>query len=189
MSQFPAFLNELLANPPTAGNGIHNWLFCAARQLHVHMGTVEMERLLLEKAQECGRHVPIQEIRDAIKNSQTCAWTPTEQGPENSHAKPEPKNPPPDIAAIDRIVTNGIGLYDLWERSEIRFGGADNPPQTEVVIDSIFPGNPLLWVGKTSEQFATAPAQRLARVPKPAAFNRSQSDDQGHRNNEIRSPQ
>jgi hypothetical protein len=155
MSEFPAFLNELLAIPPKAGNGVHSWLFRVARQLHAHLGTVEMERLLVEKVEGCGRHVPLSEIRDAIKNSARCAWTPAEQEPESSFAKPEPKNPKPDIAVIDRIVTNGIGIYDLWERSEIRFGDAHGPPQTEYIIDSIFPGDPLLCVGKSSTRFST----------------------------------
>jgi hypothetical protein len=169
MSTFPAFLNERLNNPPTAGTGVHIWLFSTARQLHAHMGTLQMEQLLLEKVQGCGRHVPIREIREAIKNSASCAWSPEEQEPANGQARPEPKNPEPDLAAIDRIVTGGIGLYDLYERSEIRFGDADGPPQTEYVIDSIFPGNPLLCVGKSSEQFNTRRRSiwrgRLSQLP------------------------
>jgi hypothetical protein len=155
MSQFPAFLNELLASRPTAGNGIHQWLFCVARHLHAHIGRIEMERLLIEKVQGCGRNVPVHEIRDAVNNSAGCAWSPADQESENGQAKPEPKNAQPDIAAIDRIVTHGLGLYDLWERSEIRFSDADGPPQTEYIIDSIFPGNPLLCVGKSSSEFST----------------------------------
>jgi hypothetical protein len=155
MNEFPAFLNELLANPPRAGNGVHPWLFRIARQLHAHMGRIEMERLLVEKVQGCGRHVPIHEIREAIKNSANCAWTPAEQEPENGQAKSERKNPPPDREAIHKIVRNRIGLYDLRERSEIRFGDADGPPQTEYIIDSIFPGDPLLCVGKSSSEFST----------------------------------
>jgi hypothetical protein len=119
------------------------------------MGTMQMETLLVEKVRECGRHVPRSEIRDAIKNSANCAWTPTEQKPEGSFTKPEPKNPEPDYAAIYRIVMRGIELYDLWERSEIRFGDADGPPQTEWIIDCIFLGDPLLCVGKSQSQFST----------------------------------
>ena len=155
MNEFPAFLNELLANPPTAGNGVHLWLFCAARQLHAHMGTVEMERLLTQRVQGCGRHVPIREIREAIKHSASCAWTPAEGNTGNGYARREPKNPEPDLTAINRKVSGGIGLYDLWEGSEIRFGDADGAPQTEYIVDSIFPNDPLLCVGKSSLQFRT----------------------------------
>ena len=151
----PIFLENLLANPPTAGNGVHCWLFSVARHLHAHMGTLQMEKLLAEKVKGCGRHVPLSEIRDAIKNSANCAWSPTEHHPENGHAEREPKNPQPDFAAIYQIVIGGIGLYDLWERSEIRFGDAEGPSQTEYVIDSIFPGDPLLCVGKSSSLFST----------------------------------
>jgi hypothetical protein len=61
---FPKFLDELLANPPTAGTGVHNWLFKVSRQLHAHMGMVEMENFLQKKVKGCGRYVPIREIRD-----------------------------------------------------------------------------------------------------------------------------
>jgi len=92
MSELPPFLHELLANPPTAGAGVHSWLFCVARHLHAHLGTMQMEALLREKLQNCGRHVPTREIREAINHSASCAWTPDQRWTEGAHPKPEPKN-------------------------------------------------------------------------------------------------
>jgi hypothetical protein len=86
----PVFLENLLANPPTAGNGVHLWLFSVARQLHAHMGTLEMEKLLSQKVQACGRPVPIREVREAIKHSASYAWSPTDRDSETFSAKPEP---------------------------------------------------------------------------------------------------
>lgn len=51
---FPKFLDELLANPPTAGTGVHNWLFKVSRQLHAHMGMVEMENFCRKKLKAAG---------------------------------------------------------------------------------------------------------------------------------------
>ena len=45
-SEFPPFLRELIDNPPQAGNGIHHWLFKAARQLHAHLPSCEIVSLL-----------------------------------------------------------------------------------------------------------------------------------------------
>jgi hypothetical protein len=153
---FPKFLDELLANPPTAGTGVHNWLFKVSRQLHAHMGMVEMENFLQKKVKGCGRYVPIREIRDAIQHSASCAWTPggkTEQsyfGPHHSQ-----KDSKPALEVIDRIVHEGAGVYDLWEQSPHRFGDADGPPQTEMLIDALFPGDPLLCVAESNSEFST----------------------------------
>lgn len=32
--ELPPFLQDLLSAPPRAGEGVHNWLFSVARQLH-----------------------------------------------------------------------------------------------------------------------------------------------------------
>jgi hypothetical protein len=149
----PEWLETMLANPPTAGNGVHDWLFQTARQLHAHMGTVEIEKTLEARLEGCGRHVPMREIRDAIKNSSRCAWEPT--GQTGVTQTPLPLRPEADTAQIDRIVRTGIGLYDFWECSPVRFDDADGPLQTEYVIDQLIPGNPLLCVGKSSSEFAT----------------------------------
>jgi hypothetical protein len=144
----------MLANPPTAGNGVHDWLFQVSRQLHAHMGTVEIEKLLEVRLEGCGRYVSKREIRDAVKNSARCAWEPTGQTG-GVTLTPQDRRNNPDPAEIDQIVRTGIDLYDLWEQSPIRFEATDDPPQTEYIIDQLFPGNPLLCVGKASAEFAT----------------------------------
>jgi hypothetical protein len=61
--------------------------------------------------------------------------------------------PQADFEKIRQIVAAGGGLYDLWERSPIRYG--DDQPHTDEIIDTLFPGDPLLCVGKTQMCFAT----------------------------------
>src|ERR1019366_5201234 len=75
-SALPPFVEEMLAAPPHAGEGVHNWLFRIARQLHAHLPAVEIIALLESRAQGCGRHVSRKEITDAVQNALACAWQP-----------------------------------------------------------------------------------------------------------------
>jgi hypothetical protein len=68
-------------------------------------------------------------------------------------SKPEPAWPKPDLDAINHIVSAGGSLYDLWERSPIRFDGSST--HAEEIIDILLPGNPLLCVAKSNAFFAT----------------------------------
>jgi hypothetical protein len=65
----------------------------------------------------------------------------------------EPRWPARNLEQIDAIVRAGYGLYDLWERSPIRFD--DDTNHAEEIIDVLFPGNPMLCIGKTAMDFAT----------------------------------
>jgi len=51
------------------------------------------------------------------------------------------------------LAKDGPGLYDLWERSPARFDAEGN--YAEEVVDALFPGNPLLCIGKSNFLFAT----------------------------------
>lgn len=64
--------------------------------------------------------------------------------------KPWPDPSPERIAAI---LADGYGLVDLWEASPIRLDDAEQ--KTEAIIDSLFPGNPLLCCGWSSRDFDT----------------------------------
>jgi hypothetical protein len=65
----------------------------------------------------------------------------------------------PDVNHEQReaVIATGIGLVDLWEVSPIRFD--DGEQHTEAIIDRLFPGNPLLCVGMSNSNFATAPRE------------------------------
>jgi hypothetical protein len=51
------------------------------------------------------------------------------------------------------IAGIGRGLVDLWEMSPSRF--ENNDSYCEEIIDTLFPGNPLLCVGRSKSEFAT----------------------------------
>jgi len=148
--QFPAFLQEMLESPPHAGEGVHDWLFCVARQLHWHMPALEIVSLLESRVENCGRFVPRSEIVSAVQNSLPCAWQP---GNRSQPIQAAPKWPSVNLEQREAIIRDGGGLVDLWENSPVRFD--DNDAHTEALIDALFPGDPLLCCGLSDSDFDT----------------------------------
>ena len=153
--QLPQFLQDVIASPPRAGEGVHLWLFAIARQLHAHLPAGEIVALLERRVADCGRHVPRNEIVEAVRNSIHCAWQP------NQSATTKPaysKWPAVNREQREVIIRDGGGLADLWELSPVRI--EDNKPHTEAIIDRLFPGNPLLCCGKSNSDFDTRPREQ-----------------------------
>jgi hypothetical protein len=149
----PAWLSDLLANPPRAGEGVHAWLFRAARQLHAHSPATEVVRILEAAVSNCGRHVPHSEIVAAVQNSIGCAWQPRGNGYTPAAAS---KWPVRNEARV-KAVSDGCGLVDLWELSPVCID--DNSQRTEETIDRLFPHNPVLCCGKSQSDFDTKPRE------------------------------
>ena len=150
----PSFVEEMLAAAPRAGEGVHNWLFKIARQLHAHLPAGEIVNLLENRVTNCGRHVPRSEIEDAVKNSIPCAW--------QSQCNVAPVQSAPKWPLVNQeqravILRDNGGLADLWELSKPRI--EDNGQHTEEIVDKLFPGNPLLCCGKSSQEFDTRPRE------------------------------
>ena len=154
MKTLPPFVDEMLAAPPCAGEGVHNWLFRVARQLHSHLPAGEIVNLLESRAQGCGRHVSRKEIEDAVKNSIPCAWQPKGNAAPVQSAAKWPKVNQEQRAAILR---DGGGLADLWELSKPRI--EDSGQHTETIINQLFPGDALLCCGQSSQEFDTRPRE------------------------------
>jgi hypothetical protein len=152
--EIPDFLREMLATPPRAGEGVHDWLFRIARQLHAHLPAVEIAALLESRVANCGRHVPRAEIVSAVQNSLACAWQP---GQHLTHAPFARKWPGVNQEQRAAVIRDGGGLADLWELSRPRM--EDNRQHTEEIIDRLFPSNPLLCCGKSSKEFDTRPRE------------------------------
>lgn len=160
----PPFLQSLLASPPPAGTGIHQWLFQVARQLHVHLPAGEIVSLLENRVAGCGRPVPRTEIVAAVQNALACAWQPSGGA---LPVKAASKWPPVNQEQREAIIRDGGGLADLWELSPIRI--EDDAQRTESIIDKLFPGNPLLCCGESSAVFNTKPREswrgELSKLP------------------------
>ena len=152
--QFPAFLQEMLRTPPQTGDGVHDWLFRVARQLHAHMPALEIVSLLESCVANCGRFVPRSEIISAVQNSLGCAWQPGNQAQPFHSA---PKWPAVNQEQREAVIASGLGLVDLWELSNPRID--DDKAHSERIIDRLFPGDPLLCCGKSNSDFDTRPRE------------------------------
>jgi hypothetical protein len=67
-----------------------------------------------------------------------------------------------DFELIGAVADIGSGLVDLWEASPVRLNF--NEPNTDKVIDLLFPGNPLLCCGWTRHRFDTRARQRWRKL-------------------------
>lgn len=151
--QLPQFLRDLLSSPPVAGSGVHPWLFRMARQLHAHRDEQTICDMLAAAVDGCGRPVPKSEIVAAVTSAKDCAWQPNGTGRAVT-TKPAPKWPPlnPELRG-EILASNQICLADLWDMSPTRIEGSS--PDAEWFVDQLFPGDPLLCVGKSMYVFAT----------------------------------
>jgi hypothetical protein len=154
--ELPRFVLDLLAAIPPAGTGIHLWLFRVARQLWAHRDWVEIVALLSAAVSDCGRHVPVSEIESAVDRAKACAWRPG-TGRNGFLKSPAPPRAWPEANTEARagILTGEVGLVDLWEASPVRM--EDNLPHTEAIVDTLFPGDPLLCCGRSNSDFDTRP--------------------------------
>jgi hypothetical protein len=62
---------------------------------------------------------------------------------------------PRNFELIEAVACTGNGLVDLWEASPVRLDS--NEPNTDQIIDLLFPGNPLLCCGWRRDRFDTRP--------------------------------
>ena len=144
LSQLPRFVLDLLAACPSAGGGVHNWLFRVARVLHpFYPDKGEMAALIAASVAGCGREVPVSETEKAVANSEGCAWQP---GQKAKRAQSRGAWPVANAEQIEAVVAASEwgGLVDLWEASPFRF---DEGPVTEDLVDALFPANPLICCG------------------------------------------
>ena len=152
--KLPPFLQELLAAPPRAGEGVHAWLFRVARQLHAHLPAGEIVTLLENRVQGAGG------MSRAMRSSPPSKTPCRARG--SPKAAPRRFNPASKWPGVNKeqreaIVRDNGGLADLWELSCPRF--EDNAAHTEEIIDRLFPGNPLLCCGKSESDFDTKPRE------------------------------
>src|SRR5262245_27903548 len=95
-------------------------MFKVARQLLAHRNKEDTFALSEAVLDDCGRAVPLREIRDAILAAEPCRWRPrhAQTGWQAHH---RPTWPVVDLAYRDQILTKADrDLYDLWEASPLR---------------------------------------------------------------------
>lgn len=146
VASLPPRARESLSACPVTGDGVHRWLFTTALRLHRYLDPGSIVALLTDAVAGCGRDVPEREIFDAVSNSKRCADSDGRAG-KRWRAWPEA-----NLEQIEAIARNGIGMADLFEASPMRLASG---PRSEEVVDLIFPGNPLICCGWTSDRFGT----------------------------------
>ncbi|MBA2434821.1 MAG: hypothetical protein H0V54_07015 [Chthoniobacterales bacterium] len=144
--ELPQFVRDLLSSPPARGEGLNNWFYRVARVLHPYRSDEEINLLL--QAATAGERVKPGEIVRAVEHSRATAWRPGQVAVETVA-----KWPSVNQEQRAAILRDGGGLVDLWEWSPVRLN--DNEAHSEEIIDRLFPGNPLLCVGKSNSEFAT----------------------------------
>jgi hypothetical protein len=146
----PRFVRDLLSAPPRRGDGLHNWLFRAARVLHPFRSREEIIELL--RSATHGEPVKAGEIESAVDSSAGCAWIP---GANTQPIKTTSPWPALNQEKRAEIIKDGAGLDDLWEMSPRAIDYDES--HTEEIIDVLFPGDPFLCCGLSNSSFATRP--------------------------------
>jgi hypothetical protein len=142
-------------NPPT---------FIPPLTLHAYLDAFDIESTLAAAVEGCGRHVPASEVRAAVRNSLKGMLNPGLR----ARATGAMRGPSQVDRASQSAVASSFTLADLWEASPIRMD--EHGPDTAEILDILFPGDPLLCVGRTSRQFATASKETLRDRLSPMQF-------------------
>jgi hypothetical protein len=168
-------IDDILQSCPTAGDGVNLWLFSAALKLHrLKIEPEEIEELLEEATVDCGRAMKPDEISRAVRNSAPDVlkqrfW--------------RRKWPQRNYEQIEAIGLDGVRLSELEQQSPLRLDPSEN--HAEKIIDSLFPGDPLLCAGPSSNLVLTRPRKEwsgfLSRqqfiVPSPMAKRKGRTQD------------
>ena len=149
----PQFARDLLSAPPRRGEGLNLWIFRVARVLHPYRNEAEIIDTIA--AAVAGEQIKSGEIERAVARSKLVAWQPGQ----STEVPFGPAWPEVNAEQRDAVIASGRGLVDLWEASPVWFD--NSAPQTEGIIDMLFPGNPLLCVGQSSHHFATLHREQL----------------------------
>jgi hypothetical protein len=136
------------------GHGITFAAACNLLRAFPNLAPHEALSFLREYNQRCEPPWTESELNHKV----TDAWAEVRNGGPRivgalASSTPEPKRQPPDCTTTDRIIQDGLRLPDLLEASFARFD--DDSSHVEQIVDVIFPGNPLLCIGKTNWDFHT----------------------------------
>jgi hypothetical protein len=147
--ELPRPVRDMLASAPHRGGQLNNWIFRAAKALHKYRSPDEIVDLLYAATQ--GEPLQRGEIERAVRRSAPGGSVVIH----TADGASQPAWPGVDHELCAKIISeaDGYGLYDLWERSPVRF--EDDQQHSEEIIDILFPGDPLLCCGTSNSAFNT----------------------------------
>jgi len=157
----PPFLCDLLAAPPRSGDGVHQWIYRMARQLHVHRSEIEICDLLGAALDGCGRVVSAKEIADAVRNSKATAWQPTYAGSQTPRPPTSRSWPGVDAVRRENVLTemNGAAVANLRALSPFQLD--TDKAQTNRIVAALFPPDSLLCAAMENWSAVTKPLSEL----------------------------
>lgn len=157
ISRLPSWLQQLINGCPTTGGGVHRWIFKLARKLEMSFTPEERYAIIARGVSRCGRFVSDREIWDAISYRRDrvagspCGWS--------RPAKKRPVWPSVDEKLRAKAIqSGGITAAELNKMSPDCL--VDQTPQR--FLDLLFPGDPLICVGKSLGNVRTAKRSELA---------------------------
>jgi len=135
---------------PKSGQGCHKWLFYISCKAVDEGLTDEEAEPLIRKAMTRAP-TPPSEIMDALRSARREERVPSMVwNPRNETAIKE---------IVGKDLLPGLNKYQNFEP-------LSRLPQPEMWIDQLFPGNPLLCIGKTSSLFRTKPREEWRGLEK-----------------------
>ncbi len=152
-AELPTWATDILRATPVRGGGLNRWLMKAAIALRAcGRDPRDIEHEL--HVATAGEPLKPGEIKRAVDRSAEFVRT------DRTWNMPRlQKWPGLDAEARQRIIaaSDGYGGADLHADSPYQC--IDDDPATEIVIDALFPGNPLLCVAKEKTNAITAPRE------------------------------
>lgn len=132
-----------------SGDGVNDYLLSVADHIrHEASSPVEAKEIIRPYLQQARNGRSAFEIERELNRQVETAYAGFIKGAGVSLAnpfKPKTKAPAVNPAAVEDLTKDGPGVYDLWERSPIRF--EDDQSHAEEVKDGLFTADEYLSVG------------------------------------------
>jgi hypothetical protein len=149
IAELPKQTQDRLRNCPRPGQGVNPWIFNTALSLTNYF---EDEHIIeiLEAFVSCSERE--REILRAVERARQIA------NGEGGVSGVRALWPVVDYTTVHKIVVDcPVRLKDLGSLSPMSVGG--DSPMTEEILDTLFPGNPLLCLGRSANYFLTRPRE------------------------------
>jgi len=150
IAELPKYAQDRLRSCPRPGQGVNPWIFNTALSLTRYFEDDDIIEILEAFVSCDGRE---REMLRAVARAREIA-NEEERGGSQLRAL----WPAVDYTMVHRTVIDcPVRLKDLESISPVRVGG--DAPMTEEILDTLFPGNPLLCFGKWPWSFWTRPRE------------------------------
>jgi hypothetical protein len=150
IAELPKQTQDRLKNCPRPGQGVNPWIFNTALSLTSYFEDEDIIEILGAFVSCSERE---REILRAVARAREIA-----NGEEKGSSGLRALWPAVDYTMVDKIVVDcPVRLKDLRSLSPLDL--STEGPRTEEILDVLYPGNPLLCLGRTVQGFWTRPRE------------------------------